>query len=46
MDLEMGFYGLLIGLALVYVSLRIGSKLGNKFYDVAEQHFKKRFEKK
>lgn len=45
-DLEMGFYGALIGIVIALIAMKIGSSLGNTFYDVVDQHIKNRIAKK
>jgi hypothetical protein len=45
-DFTMAFYGALIGLGIAYVAYRIGSNIGNTFYDVVDAHLKNKFQKK
>jgi hypothetical protein len=45
-DLQMMFYGALIGIVVAIIAVRIGLSLGNSFYDVVDQHIKSRLAKK
>ena len=42
----MMFYGALIGIVIAAIAIKIGSNLGNTFYDVVDQHIKNRLAKK